>query len=100
MVITPSCLGIVAIAADVAVVMLLIDWYRRTRNAGFIWLGTAAVVWPATAWCTTLDPLLPDSTTAGELLLVFAYAQVAVGVSLLLVALLYLCRNSESRSGA
>ena len=107
-----SCLGVVATAAYVVVVMLLIDWYRQTSNAGFVWLGIATVVWPAVAWLTTLDRFhvgdwlrrgatamnLPDSITAGELVLAFTYAQRAIGVSLLLMALWYLRRDSRRRA--
>lgn len=36
----------VAIALQRAIVIALVRKYLRTRDAGFIWLGVAVVLWP------------------------------------------------------
>src|ERR1039458_4652631 len=36
----------VAIALQLAIVIALVHKYLRTRDAGFIWLGVAVVLWP------------------------------------------------------
>jgi hypothetical protein len=42
-----TVLFVFAIALQLAVVVALVYKYLRTRDAGFIWLGVAVIVWPS-----------------------------------------------------
>ena len=116
----------ILIALFVALGVVLVHKYLRTRDVGFLLLAVAEIAWP-----TIVNPalshversyfdlvlageqvtLFPFSLvsageiTAGSLVVIFVFAHNIVQVALVLVAVLFLCRSprgsdSESKSGA
>lgn len=95
---------------QLALVVVLVGRYLRTRNIGFVWLGVAVVVWPflssllnrgvrallSQASSGHSVPLFPFNLiqsgrmTAGSLVESFASVRNGIGIALLLVAALYL----------
>jgi|SRR5579863_969851 len=98
-----------AFALQIATSIVLVRGYLRTRAVGFVWLAVAAVVWPVlTEWpqiiidhvtgphfdTPVLSKLLSGGQmTSGMIVLLLFYLKYLIGVSLLLGAVVYLCRT-------
>jgi hypothetical protein len=103
-------LGVVVLVLYAAITTLLVRTYISTRNAGFLWLCGAGVVWPLLALLPTFSQLVvverigtlmagqlgSASLTVGELMVMLTYAQRVIGLVLLLFASIYLCRLNRS----
>lgn len=107
-----SILLATALILHIAIAAILVRQYLRTRDAGFIWLGVAVVIWPGLSRLLEggekvfIDRLLNHQSvgfypftlaasgqiTPGSLVMSFAVLQQLIGVCLLLVAVLYLSR--------
>ena len=87
----------------VAVAILLVRTYRRTRAVGFIWLGVAVLVWPLAARPLRLivDRMGPGPfDTTGQFAAFLNVSQQVCGLALLLVAVLLLGRTQTPASNA
>jgi hypothetical protein len=76
-----------------AIAILLVRTYRRTREIGFIWLGAAVLVWPL------LGRLIESRLrfdALGQAAGLLHLLQQVVGLALLLVAVVYLGRQIDS----
>lgn len=113
-----AVLEVLALLLLVAIAIVLIGKYRRTRDIGFLWLGVAVVVWPLVSRMLDFgvravigrlvnrQPVgfFPFSLvehghlTLGELVLYLGSLNQLVGVCLLLVAVLYLSRTRNAIS--
>lgn len=103
-----------ALALHIAIAAILVHKYIRTRDVGFVWLGAAVIVWPlvsrlleagervsidrairkqAVIYPFTL--IVSGQMTTGSLVSSFAVFQQLIGICLLLVAVLYLCRTKN-----
>jgi hypothetical protein len=111
-------LAVLALLLHVAIAIVLIAKYRRTRDIGFLWLGIAVVVWPLVSRVldfgvrTAVDRLVSKQPvgffpfslvehgrlTLGELVLYFSSLSQLIGVCFLLVAVLYLSRTRNAIS--
>lgn len=107
---------LLTILAQLAIIVVLVRTFLRTRNIGFVWLGAAVVVWPFVS--SLLDAgggrLLDDHArghligffpfslvergqmTLGSLVMSVTYMKILVGVVLLLVAVLYLSKAKSN----
>jgi hypothetical protein len=92
-------------ALYIALAVVLIRKYLLTRDAGFIWLGAAVVLWPLAS--RLLEPVLVEriingysngQTTAGQLVSLIRSTQELISIGLLLVAALYLSRTGSGRN--
>jgi hypothetical protein len=106
-------LGALAFALHVVVAVVLVRKYLRSRDIGFVWLGVAVLIWPfvsnqggrilvsrilnnqpivffrpVQAWIQGGD------ISVGDLVSALAMGQQLIGVVLLLIAVLYLCRTN------
>jgi len=99
-----------------AIALILMRTYLRTRDAAFIWLGGAVVIWPFVSNALNAgERVLVDRTlrhewvafypftlvergevTMGSLISSLAILQQLVGVCLLLVAVFYLSRTASN----
>ena len=117
MIMTTYVLIALVVILHLAIAVVLVRKYVRTRDVGFIWLGIALVLWPVVS--SLLDrgqsvllarlvnhrPIgfYPFSLvergemTIGAFFTVLATAQRLVGAVLLLVAVAYLCRARLDR---
>ncbi len=103
-----------ALVLHIAIAAILVRQYVRTRDVGFVWLGVAVVIWPlisrlldagervaidraihrqAVIYPFTL--IVSGQITTGSLVMWLAVFQQVVGILLLLVAVLYLCRTKN-----
>jgi hypothetical protein len=62
----PSLVPLLLPALSIALVVVLTRKYLRTRDAGFIWLGVAVVLWPLAS--RLLDRVLLDRIISGHLI--------------------------------
>jgi hypothetical protein len=92
-------------ALYVALGGVLIRKYLRTRDAGFIWLGVAAVLWPMAS--PLLDSVVmgriisghsSSQMTMGEIASLAGLVQQTISLGLLLVAVLYLSSTKRGRT--
>jgi hypothetical protein len=104
-----------ALALHVAIAAILVRQYLRTRDPGLVWLGVAVVIWPlisslldagervsidraihrqAVIYPFTL--IVSGQMTTGSLVMSLAVVQQLIGIFLLLVAVLYLCRTKNN----
>jgi len=103
---------VVALVLHVAIAVILVRQYLRTRDVAFVWLGVAVVIWPGVSRVLEagekvyIDRLVSHQSvgfypftlvasgqmTIGSLVTWFALFQQMVGVCFLLVAVLYLSR--------
>jgi hypothetical protein len=105
--------AVLTIVAQLAIVVVLVRNYMRTRDAGFVWLGAAVVVWPFVS--SLLDAgarfLIDDhargqltgffpfslvehgQTTLGSLVMSFTYLKILIGAVFLLVAVVHLSKT-------
>jgi hypothetical protein len=101
------------IIAQLAIILVLVRTFLRTRDTGFVWLGAAVVIWPFVS--SLLDAggrfLLGDHArghligffpfslvergqmTLGSLVLSLTYLKILIGAVLLLVAVLHLSKT-------
>jgi len=102
-----------ALVLHVAIAAILVRQYVRTRDAAFIWLGVAVIVWPGVSRLLEdgqkvfIDHLINHQSvgfypftlvasgqmTIGSLMTWFAVFRQFVGICFLLVAVLYLSRE-------
>lgn len=109
-------LAVLAIVLYLAIAALLFRKYLRTRDAAFIWLAAAVVVWPLISRLL-LDPLAGTlinrlahgnlvgffpftlvehgQMSLGTLVSSFALIKQIIGICLLLVAVLYLSKTKS-----
>jgi hypothetical protein len=105
----------IALILQLVIVVVVVRKYVRTRDIGFIWLGVAAVIWPALNLLLNRgEHILVDrlakhqpigfypfslvergNITIGELIETLLSAQRLVGVILLLVAVAFLYRDKD-----
>jgi len=107
---------VLTVVAQLAIVVVLVRTFLRTRDVGFVWLGAAVIIWPFVS--SLLDAggrLLMDDhargrlsgffpfslvergqLTLGSLVVSFAYLKILVGFVLLLVAVLHLSRTRSA----
>ncbi len=111
---TTIILGATVIALRLAIALLLLRRYLRTREIGFVWLGVAVVIWPLmmrflvdrglavfigrvingqSVGFYPFNLVRSGQLTIGELVKSIDLVEQLVGVCLLLVAVLYLRRN-------
>jgi hypothetical protein len=101
-----------ALVLHIAIAVILVRQYLRTRDVGFVWLGVAVVIWPGVSRLLEstekifIDRLISHQSvglypftlvasgqvTIGSLVASLAVFQQLVGICLLLVAVLYLSR--------
>ena len=86
-----------------AIALVLVRQYVRTKEAGWIWLGVATEIWPFASNLFIRNAggilkfveshiLSAGGFTRGQLFELVALLQNAIGVGLLLVAVMYLGR--------
>jgi hypothetical protein len=99
-----------------AIAVVLVRKYLRTRDVGFVWLGVAVVIWPLVTGLlevgerSLIDRLVHGHSvgfypfslvergqmSAGFLMTSLRLAQQVIGVCLLLVAVLYLYKAKSN----
>lgn len=105
--------GAVIVLSYLAIALLLVREYLRTRNVGVIWLAAAVIVWPFVSRLL-VEPIVKvfisrithgqsvvypftlvehGQMTLGALTAWLSLTQQVIGVGLLLVAVLYLART-------
>ena len=112
-----------ALVLHLAIAVVLVRKYLRTRDVGFVWLGLAVVIWPLVSRLlehgelVLIDRLVKGQSvgyfpfslvergqiTIGGLVTSLNLLQQLVGIGLLLVAVLYLYKtkgNSNLRAAA
>jgi hypothetical protein len=107
-----------ALVLHLVIAMVLVRKYIRTRDAGFIWLGAAVVVWPVVSNLLNQgEHLLVDRIIRHQPVSIFpfnlvergdiaisstmaalAWGEQIIGVGLLLVAVLFLSANRSRTS--
>jgi hypothetical protein len=111
----PSILSWLALVSPLALAIVLVRKYLRTRDIGFVWLGVAGVIWPLVSGLLVSGLLIQDKAvmitnhffrfypfslrrqaTAGSVVVVLWSLQQLIGVGLLLVAVLYLHRMKSN----
>jgi hypothetical protein len=107
----PSILSWLALVSPLALAIVLVRKYLRTRDIGFVWLGVAGVIWPLVSGLLVSGLLIQDKAvmithhffrfypfslrrqaSASSVVVVLWSVQQLIGVGLLLVAVLYLHR--------
>jgi hypothetical protein len=108
--------AVISVFLHVALAIVLVRKYFRTKDVGFLWLGAAVVIWPPVSrlldlgWRYAIDHvvnhewggLYPFSLvehgrmTLGELTTCFTLLEQLVGVSLLFLSILYLSKTKSS----
>jgi hypothetical protein len=96
---------------NLALAVVLIRKYLRTRDVGFVWLGLAVVIWPLLSGSlgrTLVDGIVTKrylsaaiergQITTGSAVFMIGSAGQLIGTALLLVAVFYLCRKPTSSS--
>ena len=73
------------------IAILLVRTYRRTNDVGFIWLGTAVLVWPVVA--RLLESALRFNV--GRVAPLAHLSQQVFSLALLLIAVLYLSKTKN-----
>jgi hypothetical protein len=100
-----------ALVAQLAVAVLLVRKYLRSRNVGFIWLGIAVVVWPLTSALLGQGErvfiqraisrnFFPFEMMPGSFVALLSMAQQVIGIGLVLVAVIYLCQAKSNSDQA
>jgi hypothetical protein len=110
-------LGTAALVLTLAIAIILVRQYLRTRNIGFVWLGAAVVIWPLISRLLALgERSLIDrirfrhqlvgfypftlvengQMTFGSLIVSLDLIQQVIGVCLLLIAVLYLSKSRDT----
>jgi hypothetical protein len=107
--------GCLVFASYITLIVVLILKYLRTRDAGFVWLGIAVVIWPLLSRLIDRGERIPLSRvlnhhpagffpfslvdrgvmTIGDLLTTLALLRTLIGVSLLLIAVFFLRREKR-----
>jgi len=108
----PEVFPLLVLILNLALAVVLIRRYLHTRDVGFVWLGLAVVIWPLLS--QILGRFLIDGAvhrrfgfypfslvargqmTMGAFALIIGSVEQCIGVGLLLVAVLYLCRQRPS----
>jgi hypothetical protein len=106
-------LAALALILHIAIAIILVRKFLKTRDVGFIWLGVAVVIWPLVSRLfergehVFIDRLARHQSvgfyqfslvergqmTLGNLVVSLALFQQLIGICLLLVAVLYLART-------
>jgi hypothetical protein len=110
----PEVFPLLVLILNLALAVVLIRRYLHTRDVGFVWLGLAVVIWPLLSQILgrflidgavhrrfgfyPLSLVARGQITTGALTLIIASLEQCIGVALLLVAVLYLCRQQPSLS--
>jgi hypothetical protein len=111
----PIILSWLALISPLALAIVLLRKYLRTRDIGFVWLGLAGVIWPLVSGLLVSGLLIQDKAvtitdhffrfypfslhrqaSAGSVVVVLWSVQQLIGVGLLLVAVLYLHRMKSN----
>jgi hypothetical protein len=109
----PNLLASTFFALQLALAIVLIRRYARTRDVGFIWLGSAVLIWPLVARYGThalVDRLVSKQPiglypftlveqghmSLGEFVFSLGLWEQMIGVGLLLVAVLYLSKTRSN----
>jgi hypothetical protein len=99
----------------VALFVVLILKYLRTRDVGFVWLGVVVVIWPVVSNLLNrgehigIDRVLSGrsvaffpftliergETSIGNFVMTLALLHYLVGIGLLFIAVFYLCRTKR-----
>jgi hypothetical protein len=107
-------LSFIAVLA-VALFVVLILKYLRTRDVGFVWLGVAVVIWPIVSNLLNRGERIGiDRVTSGRSVGIFPFTLIErgetsignfvstlallhflVGIALLFIAVFYLCRTKR-----
>jgi len=107
---------VLTIVSQLAIIVVLVRTFLRTRDIGFVWLGAAVVVWPFVSSLLDaggrfladdharghLTGLFPFSLvergqmTLGDLVVSVTYLKILIGVVLLLVAVLHLSKTKNA----
>jgi hypothetical protein len=108
----PEVFPLLVLILNLALAVVLIRKYLHTRDVGFVWLGLAVLIWPLLS--RILGRFLADAAvhrrfgfypfsliargqmTMGAWALIIGSLEQCIGVALLLVAVLYLCRQRPS----
>jgi hypothetical protein len=106
-------LGTVALVLTLAIAIILVRQYLRTRNIGFVWLGVAVVIWPVVSRLLAMGErslidrirfrhqvvgfypftlVVSGQMTFGSLIVSLDLIQQVIGVCLMLAAVLYLSK--------
>src|SRR5260370_19053311 len=108
----------VSLVLHIAIAVVLVRKYLRTRDVGFVWLGVAVLIWPLVSrWLDHSERLLIDRLVKGQPVAYFPFSLVergrmtigglftsldllhqVVGVGLLLLSVLYLYKNEKQQS--
>ena len=89
------------IALQLGIVILLARKYLRTRDAGFLWLGTAVVIWPVVSrlldWSKhfVVESGWLKLGHIGSFVSFTSMVQQLTGTVLLFLAVLFLTRKSD-----
>ncbi len=89
------------IALQIAIVVLLARKYIRTRDAGFLWLGAAVVIWPVVSrlldWSKhfVVESGWLKLGHIGSFVAFTSMMQQLMGTVLLFLAVLFLTRKSD-----
>ena len=108
---------VLTIVVQLAIVVVLVRTFLRTRDAGFVWLGAAVVIWPFVSGLLDaggrlllddharghLTGFFPFSMvergkmTLGDLVMSVTYLKILIVFVLLLVAVLHLSKTKNNR---
>jgi hypothetical protein len=108
-------LFLLIISLELAVVVVLVRKYLRTRNVGFLWLGVAVIVWPGLTGVLERGELAFIAAPAsGHLARIYPFNLVScgqlsvgslhtylhlfqslIGISLVLISVLYLAKEKR-----
>jgi len=112
----PFILVALAVVVQVALAAVLVRRYLRTRDVGFVWLAGAVGIWPLISRIIEQgEKVLIDRVVQGQLIGLYPFSlvergemsigglvmylnllQQLIGVGLLFIAVLYLCKTKRN----
>lgn len=115
-----TMLSSLVVALQLALLVALVTKYLRTRDAGFVWLGVALIVWPLASWLLNwgvrvqinsslrghragffpFTLIQSGEVTPGEFAMSFTLLDRTISVALLLIAVLVLARRKHEARAA
>lgn len=115
-----TMLSSLVVALQLALLVALVTKYLRTRDAGFVWLGVAVIVWPLASWLLNwgvrvqinsslrghragffpFTLIQSGEVTPGEFSMSFTLLDRTISVALLLIAVLVLARRKREARAA